>query len=100
MSTPAPTSLWKRVPLTDAVKEYLSGGTPSTKENDFWDGDIAWTTSAAIADEAVTLDKGQRFISQVGLNQSATTFVVARQSIGWNACGRWEGRRQPDRHRH
>lgn len=66
---------WRRLHLGDVVREYLSGGTPSTRESAYWDGDIAWTTSAVIADEAVTLSAGQRLITDSGLKQSATHLV-------------------------
>jgi type I restriction enzyme S subunit len=66
---------WRIADLGKIAKEFLSGGTPSTKEAKFWDGDIPWTTSALISETDIFLDCGQRFITHEGLENSASHLV-------------------------
>jgi type I restriction enzyme S subunit len=62
---------WTVMALGQVVESSFSGGTPSTKVADYWNGDIPWITSAAIAEEDVILQKHQRFITDLGLSKSA-----------------------------
>ena len=66
---------WRIADLGKIAKEFISGGTPSTKEAKFWDGDIPWTTSAIISETDIFLDCGQRFITHEGLKNSASHLV-------------------------
>ncbi|MCZ7568856.1 MAG: restriction endonuclease subunit S [Ardenticatenaceae bacterium] len=66
---------WKVVPFKDLAKDFGSGGTPSTKEPGFWDGPIPWTTSAPIGEDDIVLERGQRFITEKGLQNSATRLI-------------------------
>jgi type I restriction enzyme S subunit len=66
---------WKQVKLGKVVKRFFSGGTPTSKQPEFWDGDVPWTTSAAIGDEDVSINKAQRYITAAGLANSATNLV-------------------------
>lgn len=66
---------WQIADLGKIAKEFISGGTPSTKEAKFWDGDIPWTTSAPISDTDIFIDCGQRFITLEGLENSASHLV-------------------------
>jgi type I restriction enzyme S subunit len=65
---------WKVVQLGQLGREFFSGGTPSTKRPEFWNGDIAWTTSAYIGD-SLYLDKGAKNITLDGLNNSSSKLV-------------------------
>jgi len=66
---------WDSIALAELALEFLNGGTPSTKQAAYWDGDIPWTTSARIAEDDLYIDRGQRFITQKGLQNSATNLV-------------------------
>ena len=66
---------WRITNLGKIANEFISGGTPSTKEGKFWDGDIPWTTSAPISDTDIFIDCGQRFITLEGLENSASHLV-------------------------
>jgi len=66
---------WRIMRLKEISEEFISGGTPSTDDPRYWDGDIPWTTSAPISDDDILLNCGQRFISKVGLKNSATHLV-------------------------
>ncbi|ADB42627.1 restriction endonuclease subunit S [Spirosoma linguale] len=39
---------WQWVKLDDVCEKILGGGTPSTKNTDYWNGNIDWITSADI----------------------------------------------------
>lgn len=66
---------WKTRALATLVTAFISGGTPSTKRAEMWDGSIPWTTSAPIAESDITLSSAQRFITQQGLTESATHLI-------------------------
>ena len=53
---------WEVVKLGD-VAEIKSGGTPSTSNKDFWDGEIAWCTPTDI-----TALKGGKYLTQTSRN--------------------------------
>lgn len=62
---------WKWVNLED-IGIVVSGGTPSTKDPEFWNGNIPWITPADLSGyEDVYIQKGIRNISQVGLEYSS-----------------------------
>jgi type I restriction enzyme S subunit len=64
---------WDVVPLRDLATEFFSGGTPSTKRPEFWDGNIPWTTSAHI--DGLYLDEGAKYITSQGLERSSSKLV-------------------------
>lgn len=64
---------WKLVRLKDLVYNFISGGTPSTKDSSFWNGSIPWITSAHV--DSFLVDSGEKTISESGLNSSATNIV-------------------------
>lgn len=55
------------------------GGTPKTSVSDFWNGDIPWVTpsdlGAAESGTVTTITKGERSISERGLNASTARLV-------------------------
>lgn len=64
---------WDVVKLADISLELLGGGTPSTAKSEYWDGDVPWMTSAHISGRYVC--SGQKYITQKGLEESATKLV-------------------------
>ena len=64
---------WQMVEVKDVCKAILSGGTPSTKQEDFWAGDIPWITSADILD--VRTAEPKRFITQEAIENTATNLI-------------------------
>jgi type I restriction enzyme M protein len=64
---------WPMVSLGDLCKDILSGGTPSTVVEDFWNGDIPWMTSADIVDlKTISVRK---YITQDGYTHSSTNLI-------------------------
>lgn len=56
---------WEIVRISDISLDLIGGGTPSTSNSDFWNGDIAWMTSAHI--DGREIKNGQRYITKEGL---------------------------------
>lgn len=55
-----------------------SGGTPSTKNAEFWDGDIAWITPKDLAGYSKKkISKGERNITDAGLSGSSANLIPA-----------------------
>jgi type I restriction enzyme S subunit len=69
---------WEVVRLGDVSLGFVSGGTPSTKNPAYWNGDIPWMTSAHINGRTVT--QGVKCITEEGLKNSATN-VVPKNNI-------------------
>ena len=64
---------WPMVELRDVCDEILSGGTPSTKKDEYWRGDIPWITSADIVD--IKTAKPRRHITEKAIKESATNLI-------------------------
>ena len=78
---------WPSVRLGDVAQEFISGGTPSTKVEHYWTGDIPWITGADINDNVVVT--GRKWITQEAIENSATHVVpkgaillVTRTGVG------------------
>ena len=80
---------WEAVPLTDMF-EILSGGTPKTTNDDYWNGEIPWfSVIDAPNDGACFFIKTAKTITQAGLKNSAVnlvrpgvTVISARGTVG------------------
>ena len=64
---------WPMVELRDICKEILSGGTPSTKNKEYWKGKIPWITSADIVDIKTAMPR--KYISEKAIKESATNLI-------------------------
>ena len=78
---------WPRVRLGDVAQEFISGGTPSTKVEHYWTGDIPWITGADVTDNVVVA--GRKWITREAIEDSATHVVpkgaillVTRTGVG------------------
>jgi type I restriction enzyme S subunit len=69
---------WKVVELGKVAQDFISGGTPLTKNVGYWDGNIPWMTSANIKGKSIC--NGIKYITEDGLNNSATN-IVPKNSI-------------------
>jgi len=59
---------WEMVKLGEVCK-IKSGGTPSRKVDDYWNGDIPWVGSTVCKDKKV--GEAKEYITELGLNKSA-----------------------------
>ena len=58
------------------IGTVYSGGTPSTKKANYWDGNIAWITPKDLANYSEKyISHGERSITQEGLKSSSATIV-------------------------
>jgi len=70
---------WKTATLSSIAKGFLSGGTPPTKNESYWQGTVPWITSKWI-NSRLYLESGEKFISEDAVRKSATT-VVPRNNL-------------------
>ena len=64
---------WALARLEEVTLSLIGGGTPSTSQPEYWDGDIPWMTSANLTDRVVL--RGMKNITEKGLRNSATNIV-------------------------
>ena len=81
---------WEQRKLGD-VADLVGGGTPSTQNPEYWDGDIDWYTPAEIADQ-IYVKTSQRKITEQGYDNSSakllppgTVLFTSRAGIGKTA---------------
>ncbi len=77
--TPLPVN-WTETKLGEIAKAMFSGGTPSTRKPEYWQGDIPWLTSKSLS-ESIYLTAGERLISEEAVRESATQVVPAGNLI-------------------
>lgn len=56
------------------IADIVGGGTPSTGNQSYWDGDIDWYAPAEIADQ-IYVDSSERKITEEGYNNSSTKML-------------------------
>ncbi len=64
---------WAVIRLGEIARGLIGGGTPSTLQSEYWDGEIPWMTSANLTNRVV--NSGMRNITEKGLRNSATNIV-------------------------
>lgn len=84
------TNDWEQRKLGD-VADIVGGGTPSTSNSSYWDGDIDWYAPAEIADQ-IYANSSQRKITDLGYENSSakmlppgTVLFTSRAGIGKTA---------------
>ncbi len=60
---------------------FLGGGTPSTKNQEFWNGYIPWISSSDLSEDNIYGINYNRYISQEAVKQSATKIVPAKSIL-------------------
>jgi len=73
-------SIWKVSRLGAIAKGFISGGTPSTKNAEYWRGTVPWITSKWL-NAHLYLDNGEKFISDNAVQESATAVVPLNSLI-------------------
>ena len=79
---------WKKRKIGE-LGRFIGGGTPTTQNDEFWNGNIPWISSSDLSDESIFQIKTTRFISEKAISQSATKLVpknsiliVSRVGVG------------------
>ena len=90
------TDTWEQRKLSE-LADIVGGGTPSTSNSEYWDGDIDWYAPAEIADQ-IFVSSSERKITQQGYDNSSakmlpvgTVLFTSRAGIGKTAILRKEG---------
>ena len=73
------TDPWEQRKLGD-VATIVGGGTPSTNNSAYWDGDIDWYSPAELG-EQVYADRSVRRITQAGYDSCSATLLPAGKTI-------------------
>lgn len=81
-------SEWK-ITRVSQMAEILSGGTPKTEVEEYWNGNIPWLSVKDFAGDARKVYDSEKHISELGLNSSATQLlypgdliISARGTVG------------------
>jgi len=64
---------WEVLPIKDITETIVSGGTPSTFIQEYWNGDIPWMSSGELNLKRIYTVRKK--ITQKGLDNSATLFI-------------------------
>lgn len=67
-------SKWKTYTLEEVCEKIYSGGTPSTKHPEYWNGDIKWLSSGETSQRFVY--DTERKITQLGVDNSSTKLAT------------------------
>lgn len=77
---------WYETCLSDVV-DVVGGGTPSTSQDDYWNGDVQWFTPSEITQKYVT--ESSRTITEEGVSNSSARYLpqgtilfTSRASLG------------------
>ena len=57
--------------------ETRGGGTPTTSNRTYWNGDIPWIQSSDLKEDELFEVKPRKYVSNIGLSRSATQLVEA-----------------------
>ena len=66
---------WEQRKVSELAEKTYGGGTPSTLNEAYWDGDIPWIQSSDVVDGRLFGVVPRKHITQYGLNNSATQLV-------------------------
>ena len=70
---------WQMKTVGEVATGFLSGGTPTTKRPDYWEGEVPWITSKWLG-RKLELITGEKFISGEAVTNSSTK-IVPKDSI-------------------
>ncbi len=77
---------WKLKRFKDYIKSVMGGGTPSTIEKSYWNGNIPWVTAKDMKTDFIV--KPKYFITELAVNESSANLIepnkvliVARSGI-------------------
>lgn len=73
---------WRSDRLKDLVPRIVGGGTPSSSNPDYWDGEIVWVTPTdfSTANGGDTIASSERKITELGL-QSCSAVLVPKGAV-------------------
>ena len=66
---------WEQRKVSDLAEKTYGGGTPTTSNEAYWNGDIPWIQSSDVADGKLLGVESRKRITQDGLNNSAAQLI-------------------------
>ena len=78
-SIPSSCFAWEQRKVSE-VAEIVGGGTPSTNNSEYWDGDIDWYAPAEIG-EQIYVENSERKITKLGLEKSSAKMLPADKTV-------------------
>jgi type I restriction enzyme S subunit len=83
------TDVWEQRKVEELASDTYGGGTPSTSNDEFWNGTIPWIQSSDLTEHQVFGVTPRKYISQTAVMSSATKIVpenslaiITRVSVG------------------
>lgn len=67
-------SNWQKFSMDDVCERIYSGGTPSTKHKEYWNGDVKWLSSGETSQRFIY--DTERKITQKGVDNSSTKLAT------------------------
>jgi type I restriction-modification system DNA methylase subunit len=78
---------WPHKTVEELCSRIFSGGTPSTKNSEYWNGNIPWISSADIIDMYTAIPR--RFVTDEAIRQSSTKIYLLQHHCCYS---RWFGK--------
>ena len=75
MRLPGFTGAWEQRKVSDLAEKTYGGGTPTTSNEAYWNGDIPWIQSSDVVDGKLLGVEPRKWITQDGLNNSAAQLI-------------------------
>lgn len=72
---PGFTAPWGQRKVSDLAEKTYGGGTPTTSNEAYWNGDIPWIQSSDVVDGKLLGVEPRKWITQDGLNNSAAQLI-------------------------
>lgn len=72
---------WEWVRLGDVLLNTIGGGTPSKKNQDYWNGKIPWISVKDVHKDELEITETQDTISTMGVENSSTNLIKANTLI-------------------
>lgn len=72
---PGFTGDWEQRKVSDLAEKTYGGGTPTTSNEAYWNGDIPWIQSSDVVDGKLLGVEPRKWITQGGLNNSAAQLI-------------------------
>ena len=69
------TDPWEQRKVSDLAEKTYGGGTPTTSNEAYWNGDIPWIQSSDVVDGKLLGVEPRKWITQDGLNNSAAQLI-------------------------
>ena len=66
---------WEQRKVSDLAEKTYGGGTPTTSNEAYWNGDIPWIQSSDVVDGKLLGVEPRKWITQDGLNNSAAQLI-------------------------